>query len=385
MKPRLSISFKSILLFVFFGSFLAVMVSCRSGTSLPDKSSQAYRDIVTAFYVGLAALQVGDDVRADGKLMQLTQLAPDEPAGWANWGLLALRQRNNDAAAERLERARSLAPDNDHIYYLIGLLQSSQGRSPLAISALRKAVEFNPRNTRAIYHLAEEVERQGGENSESEYQSLMQQILAVQPDSLAALLELARISAKRGDADTLRSAIAQIASRSAAWPPEVQEQLAAVQTAAAGPDPRAAATRIAFLRNVLVRVPEYRQSLTAIKPSPGDEATPFTHFLKLESPVFAPAPADAALRFTSQPLTNFNGGKWDWAGAVSLGSEGPPSVVVANGHEVRLAAGATFPFPGGSSATAPLPEGILPIDFNYDFKTDLVLTGNGGVRLMRQD
>jgi FG-GAP-like repeat/ASPIC and UnbV len=361
------------------------MGGCRPSTTLPDKSSQAYRDIVSAFYVGLAALQVGDDVRADNKLAQLTQLAPDEPAGWANWGLLALRQRNNDAAAERLERARSLAPDNDQIYYLIGLLESSRGQSPLAISALRKAVEFNPRNLRAIYHLAEEVERQGGENSESEYQSLMQKILGVQADNLAALLEQARIAAKRGDADTLRSAIAKIASRSSDWPPEVQEQLAAVQAAAAGPDPRAAATRIAFLRNVLVRVPEYRQNLTAIKPPPGDEATPFTHFLKLESPVFAPAPADAALRFTSQPLTNFKAGKWDWAGAVSLGSEGAPAVVVANGLEVRLATGATFPFPGGSSASAPLPDGILAIDLNYDFKTDLVLTGNGGVRLMRQD
>ncbi len=33
----------------------------------------------------------------------------------------------------------------------------------------------------------------------------------------------------------------------------------------------------------------------------------------------------------------------------------------------------------------PLPEGILPLDFNYDFKTDLVLAGAGGVRLLAQD
>ena len=30
-------------------------------------------------------------------------------------------------------------------------------------------------------------------------------------------------------------------------------------------------------------------------------------------------------------------------------------------------------------------KAILQIDFNYDFKTDLVLAGAGGVRLMRQD
>ncbi len=27
----------------------------------------------------------------------------------------------------------------------------------------------------------------------------------------------------------------------------------------------------------------------------------------------------------------------------------------------------------------------MPVDFNYDFKTDLVLAGAGGVRLLRQD
>jgi hypothetical protein len=60
-------------------------------------------------------------------------------------------------------------------------------------------------------------------------------------------------------------------------------------------------------------------------------------------------------------------------------------VAVANSHTVRLATGAAFPFPGGS-VDAPLqPESILPVDFNYDFKMDLVLAGEGGVRFMRQE
>ena len=70
----------------------------------------------------------------------------------------------------------------------------------------------------------------------------------------------------------------------------------------AGTDLRPAATQTTFLRNVMMRVPEYRQSLTAIKAPPGDEAEPFTHFLKLESPVFRPAPADTALSFNPQAL-----------------------------------------------------------------------------------
>ena len=46
-------------------------------------------------------------------------------------------------------------------------------------------------------------------------------------------------------------------------------------------------------------------------------------------------------------------------------------------YSFRLATGATLPFPG--AGRAPTAEGRpCPIDFNYDFKTDLVLTGAGG-------
>ncbi|HET6891822.1 MAG TPA: FG-GAP-like repeat-containing protein, partial [Pyrinomonadaceae bacterium] len=328
---------------------------------------------------------MGDDVRADSRLSKLTELAPDEPAGWTNWGVLALRQRNYDAATTRFERARSIVPENAEIHYLIGLLESSRGKSSEAISAFRKAIELDPKHLKAIYALAGEIERQGGENSEAEYQALIQKILAVQPDNLAALLELGRVAAKRGDSSVLQTTIAQITARSATWPPEVQEQLKAVQAAAASTDPKVTATRITFLRNVLARVPEYRKNLAAIKPPPGEEAMPFTNFLKLESPSFTPASPDTSLKFINQPVANLTAGKWEWASIFSPGAEGSSTVVVGNGQEVRLGSGATFPFPGGSASFPPFPEGILQIDYNYDFKTDLVLTGPSGVRLMRQD
>src|SRR6185295_1968687 len=149
-----------------------------------------------------------------------------------------------------------------------------------------------PHNLLASFKLAEEIERQGGENSESEYQQLIQKMLEVQPENLAILLELGRVAAKRGDADTVRQVVGKLSAHSAGWPPEVQEQLRSVESAVTGNDPRQATTQITFLRNVLVRVLEYRMALAEIKPPPGEEAIPFTHFLKLESPTFGPAPAD---------------------------------------------------------------------------------------------
>ncbi len=367
---------------------LALLVTtffgCSSRSKLPEKGSKKYIEAVSTFYVGLSALQVGDDVHAESKLSELTQLVPGEPAAWVNWGVLALRQRNFDLAAQRLEEARKLAPDNDQIYYLLGILDGARNRLQEANRDLRKAIEINPKHLRAAYQLAQQIEQQGGENSAAEFQRVIQDILNAQPDNLAALLELGRITAKRGDSTTLKSVMAKISSRSSAWPAEVQQQVAALQSAVSGSDLNAAAMKTIFLRNVLMRVPDYRQDLAVIKPPPGEEAEPVTHFLRMESPSFIPAAADTAITFEVEPLANTGSG-WTLARAVSLNPEGPPIVIEANAHAVRLSAQTTLPFPGGPFKQPPLPEGILPVDFNYDFKPDLVFAGAGGVRFWRQD
>src|SRR3984885_634811 len=335
--------------FVLLVMLAMVFSGCSSKPKIPDKGSKAYADTVSAFYVGLAALQVGHDVYADSKLRELTNLGPDEPAGWANWGVLALRQRNYDLAAQRLEQAHKLAPQNDQIYFLLGLLESSRGHQAEAIADLRRAVALNPRNLRAAYQLAEEIERQGGDENEAEFQRVIQRILDAQPDNLAALLEVGRVAAKRGDATTLRAAVDRISAQSSAWPPEVQQQVAALKAAAASSDPRAAATRTMFLRNVLMRVPDFRQSLAVIKAAPGEEAQPLTHFLAMETPVFKPAPADVAIDFMPSPVAGLGKGRWSWIGSIPLASAGAPAIAVANGREVHLSPGARLPFPGGKS------------------------------------
>lgn len=361
-----------------------VITGCRPSSTLPGRGSREYNELVRTFYVGLAALQVGHDVQADAKLAQFTQLAPGEPAGWANWGVLALRQRNFDRASERLQRARDLDANSDQIMYLVGLLESMRGKTEESIAALRKAVELDATNLFAVYKLADEVERQGGEQSAAEVQSLLQKILSAQPNNIAATVELSRIAAKRGDAETLKNVVAQIQTRSTAWPSEVQEQVKALDAAVRSGDLREAAQRTRFLQNVLLRVPEYRRDLGAIKPAPGEEAVPFTHFLRLESPVFQTAPDDGSIKFTMQPVPNTDKSQ-NWIGAIALSGEGGPVIATATAREVRLASGATFPFPGGPANIAPSYDSILQIDFSYDFKTDLVLAGKGGVRLMRQE
>src|SRR5262249_25955503 len=99
-----------------------------------------------SFYVGLAALQAGDDSRAETELVRVTQIAPGEPAAWADLGLLSLRQKEYDAAAQQLEKASSLAPDNSRIIVSQATLASSRGNPPEATRYLRRAIELDPNN-----------------------------------------------------------------------------------------------------------------------------------------------------------------------------------------------------------------------------------------------
>src|SRR5262245_14522949 len=267
-----------------FISLLFTFTACERNAGLPKPDSKEYRDLVTAFYVGLAGLQTGEDVRAKEKLTRATEIAPGEPSGWANLGLLAVRQQEFDTAFERVEKARSLAPDNSQIEALLGLIESKRGRLPEAAAHLKKAVELDPKNLRALYALAQETERQGSETSDAEAQALLGKILEAQPDNLAALLDVTRLAAKRGDGDTLKKTVAKLAEKSSSWPDEAKQQLTALQQAASGPNPRSAAPQVAFLRNVLARLPDYRQSLNAVKTPAEFVGEPFLKFIKLPSP-----------------------------------------------------------------------------------------------------
>ena len=346
---------------------------------MPKPDSKEYRDLVTAFYVGLAGLQTGEDVRAKEKLTRSTEIAPGEPAGWANLGLLAVRQQEFDTAFEKVEKARSLAPDNSQIEALLGLIESKRGKLPEATAHLKKAVELDPKNLRALFALAQETERQGAETSDAEAQALLEKILETQPDNLAVLLDVTRLAAKRGDGDTVKKTVAKLAEKSPSWPDEAKQQMTALQQAAAGPNPRSAAPQVAFLRNVLARVPDYRQSLNAVKTPAEFVGEPFLKFIKLPSPSSEPAPPDTATTFEAQPIPGVPEGEWNWIGAIAFNDEGKPAVVVADDAGIRIVGGASINLPREKQSF------VLPVDFNYDFKTDLVVESKNGVRFLRQE
>ena len=331
---------------------LAAGIACRRGPRVPDAT---FRQAVTAFYVSLAAMQTSQDLHARTELDRLVQLVPEEPAGWANLGLLLLRQQQVEEGAARLAKALELAPRNAAIARLMALAESRKGNLPEAARHWRRAMELDPGDQKAPYALALELERQGGPANEAEAQRLLD-ALATRSGNLAARLELARLAAKRGDASSLGTALAALAQSAPSWPADAQQRLQAVRQAAQG-NAAAATTPVIFLKNVLIRDPEYRAAFAAVSTPHSEVGEPLLRFVVLPNPAPQPAPADEQLAFSIEstvPATADTA----WAGAVPL----PPGTLSADAG----------------------PHALTTADLNYDFRVDAIVAGAAGIQIFRQ-
>jgi tetratricopeptide (TPR) repeat protein len=372
-----------------------------STRGLPSADSPAYEETTRSFYRGLAQLQVGllDDAKRE--FARATELAPGEPAAWANLGIAHLRLGEFDAAVAPIATAAALMPRQSDVALLQGQLETSRGRLDEGIAHLRRAVDLDRGGLRARYALAEEIERAGGANADAQAQQLLEQILELRPDNLAVVLERARLSAKRGDVAALVDSMRRLDTVSAGWPAPAVEQYRALQQAVEARNFTDGARGVAFLRNVLVRVTTFRESLAAVRTPSELIAEPFERFLRLPSPSAQPSARDEALTFTREPLGAASPASPALVLVTALDDSGTAVILAADGRELRRieavagpfqgrGGGAEIPapqvatFPGGASVTLPTANGVLALDWNRDFKMDLALAGRGGLRLLTQ-
>lgn len=357
---------------------LLLIAGCRRAPAISDAT---YRDAVGAFYTSLAALQTSQDVLARRELDRLTQLAPQEPAGWANLGLLLLRQQQVDEALSHLIKASTLAPKSAAITRLVALARTQKGSAEEAMRDWRRAMELDPSDHKAPFAYAQELERQGGAENDANAQRILASLVD-RSGNLAAELELARLAARRGDSAALAKALETLTRRATTWPADAQGRLQAARDAATR-NPTAAATPLIFLKNVLIRDPEYRAAQSALTTPRSEIGEPLVRFVVLKNSDPQPAAADEQLTFTMEPRAVITAGA-TWAGAVWLTGDGAPTVAVAGPRELRLGTGATLPFPGGASSVPPGAFAVVSADLNSDFRSDLIAVGAGGLKIFRQ-
>src|SRR4051794_8923941 len=78
---------------------------------LPGPDSPEYQEYVEEFQIGVAALDAANYDLALERLTRAIEKVPEEPAGWANRGLVHLRENRLKEAAADLKQAHERASD----------------------------------------------------------------------------------------------------------------------------------------------------------------------------------------------------------------------------------------------------------------------------------
>jgi tetratricopeptide (TPR) repeat protein len=375
--------------------------------NLPPPDSEQYRQYVRAFQVGVGAMDAkAKDELARSKLDEAVRLVPQEPAGWANRGLLNIRTNKFKAAARDLNRAKQLAPDSGEIEMLLGLLAQLDGRLPEAVEHLQRGLEKDPSDVSAVYALAQAIHEESGKESEAKYQELMEKILKFKPNNLKVLIERAGAALHRKDMRAFRDSMDRLTRLSNDWKASSRKLLTEV-TQLAAKNPEEATDLLPQLDNTLKQERTYHRDFRQVQPDGAFVGSPVQQFLRLYPMRPSAAPPDLDLNFTIEPIPGLDASakvRWNvvrllWQmnekqrkGMVS--GAGPddraipafPEVYVANGTQARRAtAGARIlPFPGGERAIAPTMSGVVALDWNNDFREDLLLVGAGGLRFWQR-
>jgi len=336
---------------------------CGARTATPDEVAEA----VTAFDVGLAALQTGQDEVARGRFERVGALLPQEPAGWANLGLLSLRRQATEDAAAALAQAAERAPELVPLLLLQAQLAQRTGRSDEAISFLRRARALESRDVRATFALATALEASGSAPDLSEAGTLLES-LATSTGNLAAQLEWIRVAARRGDATGATRAVASVGEANPGWPGEAQQRLATLRAAATRADLPATALAAVFLKNVLLAEPWYQRALAELRTESG---APVLALVTVSTPASAPAEADVAVTMTQRPLRN------DAVDVTTLARTGEAPVPLVMGT-TGLWVGDDRVWPAPASSVA-------RVDVNNDFRPDLIVAGATGLSVLVQN
>jgi Tfp pilus assembly protein PilF len=352
----------------------------RRGPELPAPGSGTYEAVTREFYRGLAALEVGllDDARRE--FTNATQRVPEEPASWANLGLTRLRLGELDAAAEPIERALSLASDDADLVLMAGRMEIARGRLDEGLAHLRRVVELQPRAMQARFALADEVERAAGPDADVQAAMLYDELAQLAPNNPAVHVERARLAAKMRNGLKLDQVIGSLEPIAVAWPERALEQFRALRMAAAGGDFQRAQLTTTFLRNVLASVPSFIESLSAVRTPTELIAQPIVRFVVLASVSSLPSPADTGLAFSTEVIDQ-SAAQPGGVMAVPLDGEGTPAVLRVGDATLQRLDGprGEWPLPAAGAAT------LAALDWNNDFRVDVAVLNEAGLRLLVQD
>ena len=230
-------------------------------------------ELYTTRTLGLSYLQRNQLPEAEAEFKKLTEMAPDDPAGYADLGLTYLQAGRYADAERQLRRAHDLDPASVEIGLALARLYALTGRTSDARAQLERMRRDTTGNARVLYALAELETPPRDSASSRRYEDRLRDVLVVAPANLAVRLKLIDALARRGATDSVVRHLEEVRRIPPALPREAAPHLErAIQLLRVGNVDEARAALDHLFRVLEVTAP-YQASLDDVRgiegPIPG--------------------------------------------------------------------------------------------------------------------
>lgn len=342
------------------------------------EAEQLSAKIVDGFYVGVASLDVEENERASTLFADLSKKLEEEPAVWANLGVVRLRLGDVAAAEQALATAAKLAPQNRQITMAQAIVEERQGKFASAIDRLRKIP--NP-DVRVLYQLVELLGRTGQADAAREQLAIYDRILQMDSKNLVALFGKARLLARSENPAELGKTINALEAFRTNWTGEAAQQLDAAKTEVAAGNLRTAATHLTFLQNLSLASPLYKEALGKLGAPTGSVGEPIREFLKYPQPEVVAAAADVGLQYETALDTNLSSAPELYL-AVPSGTNTATSILWLENGIFRWNR-ESYSLP--SAPTPGTSRSFCAVDLNGDYTQDFVWLTDKGLAIELQN
>jgi Flp pilus assembly protein TadD len=378
-----------------------VLAAAALATFACRRERASVEELYTTRMLGVSYLQRNQLQEAETEFRKLTQLAPDDPLGFANLGLVYLQGGRYAEAEKQLDRARELDPSNVDVGLALARLYSLTGRANDARTLLEKLRGASPRNAHVLYALAELDSAQRDPAVARRYRDALRAVLDVAPANLAVRLDLVDAFVRGGESDSAVKYLEDIRRIPPEPPPVARASLdSTIQLLRAGNASAARSTLDRLLALLEVTSP-YQASLDELRspqaPLPGRPILTFVpkSFVTLhgvreratvDSTQFADATADAGILVPAGAAAGaasapgaIAAGDVDGDGTDDLFVSTPTGAGTADVHLYRVRAGGVRDVTASAGIT--LPQGAVFAtfaDFDNDGWLDLFAIGGDG-------
>jgi len=215
--------------------------------------------------LGVSYLQRNQLAEAEAQFRKLTELAPEDPLGFANLGYTYLQAARFAEAEKQLDQARKLDPSSVDIGLALARVYALTNRPAESRALLEKLRGEASGNTHVLYALALLDSAATDPAASARYRDRLRDVLTASPANLVARLGLvdAFVSAAQGD-----SAVHHLEELRRTPPEPSREALAqidsTIQLLRAGNLPAARQTFDRLMRTMVVTSP-YQTSIEEVK------------------------------------------------------------------------------------------------------------------------